>query len=331
MAITYFPNEWSGTAAYTAGDSVNYAGTAYEARNNIAAPSDGNNSTPFDDQTNWKVTHIVAINTIYSLIEAAILQINNNNPAIKGSMPMFVQLAEASFSMDLRIPAQIDTDVLTVDSEGKVRTPQALIGIKNVELLSNDNGDDNFYDNRLLNEARYQMISYNRYEYQRVKIQYNSDAINLYQRDTGIRSAGYWWDGEFLHTVPTLGSGSQIRIVGEYQLTPLGHSILLTNSSGVAINDEGQTEADWVAEGNDAADFVQATGIQETNTFLQTAPNLYLYGTIMKAEQYLKDDARWPLWEQQFNKAKEEVEMLVDRFEDMQPSTLYFESHYPLG
>ena len=52
-----------------------------------------------------------------------------------------------------------------------------------------------------------------------------------------------------------------------------------------------------------------------TNTVLRTAPDVYLYGSLVEASPYLKDDPRVPVWEQRFQQGIAELEQVRERTE----------------
>ena len=52
-----------------------------------------------------------------------------------------------------------------------------------------------------------------------------------------------------------------------------------------------------------------------TNTVLDTAPDVYLYGALVESAPYLKDDERLPVWEQRFLSAISELQEARERTE----------------
>lgn len=50
-----------------------------------------------------------------------------------------------------------------------------------------------------------------------------------------------------------------------------------------------------------------------TNWLLTNAPSVYLYGSLLQAEPFLKNDKRVPMWEQRFEKALMDVEVADKR------------------
>lgn len=52
-----------------------------------------------------------------------------------------------------------------------------------------------------------------------------------------------------------------------------------------------------------------------TNSVLLEAPDLYLYGALMAAEPFLKNDERLALWKQEFNDAADELETAREKEE----------------
>lgn len=57
------------------------------------------------------------------------------------------------------------------------------------------------------------------------------------------------------------------------------------------------------------------TAIATTNDELTEAPDLYLYGALMEAAPYLREDERVPVWERKFEKALAELETTREREE----------------
>lgn len=52
-----------------------------------------------------------------------------------------------------------------------------------------------------------------------------------------------------------------------------------------------------------------------TNTVLTIAPDVYLYGSLVEAAPYLKDDPRVPVWEQRFQQGVAELQQARERTE----------------
>lgn len=50
-----------------------------------------------------------------------------------------------------------------------------------------------------------------------------------------------------------------------------------------------------------------------TNWVLTDHPDIYLYGSLMQAEPYLKNDERLPLWQSRLDRAYEQLNALVER------------------
>lgn len=320
-------NAWVSGASYTANISrVMYRGIVFVAN----TTHNGITTNPLEDETNWRVESVFRIQDYYSLIESVRLAINTDDDSINNSIPMFIQLAEQSFSTRLRVPAMLQRETVTVTANNTAPIPDNLLQVENVRLRNNDIGGGDGDFNSLLYNGRYEINSANYYEFQLIQQRYDSD-IDFFDAvsSTQFRSMVYWNDGTNLHFAPSLEAGTQIEIVFYGQLTPLGYPILLTNAAGEPINSAEQTQAEWVAAGNSADSFVQADGIQETNWFLQAAPRMVMYGAIMQAEQYLKDDQRWPAFQQQFAQAENEIMELVEKFDQDRSSSQYFRSHYP--
>ena len=54
---------------------------------------------------------------------------------------------------------------------------------------------------------------------------------------------------------------------------------------------------------------------EPVNTVLSIAPDVYLYGALVEASPYIKDDERIPVWEQRFSTALAELERVRERTE----------------
>lgn len=93
--------------------------------------------------------------------------------------------------------------------------------------------------------------------------------------------------------------------------------------SGAPLVYTSQTNSYSVAPGPDsnyaytiyyAAKFAALSDASPTNWLLTNAPDVYLYGALLEAEPFLKNDARIPLWASAFQNS---IDALVEQDKDM--------------
>ena len=108
----------------------------------------------------------------------------------------------------------------------------------------------------------------------------------------------------------------------------LGSEVLLVNQMGMPINSAGETVEEWVAAGNSALDFVQAMETVTRNWFVSSAPQMMLYGALINADLYLKDDSRTEIWHAKFERAELETQDKINRFESGRAHTVQMGNFY---
>jgi hypothetical protein len=59
--------------------------------------------------------------------------------------------------------------------------------------------------------------------------------------------------------------------------------------------------------------FAALSATATTNWLLTGHPDLYLFGALVEAEPYLKDDDRLPMWKARLDEGLEELRLLIDR------------------
>lgn len=307
MAFAY-PN-WS-AGNFAVGDKVIYNGVIYRALNTRTSTDTDN---PVTDRDNWAEDGIVRIQDRESLYAAVRLEINVDNPMINDSVPFFVQLAEESFQTRIRAPIQRARMVLTVDDQSRIEVPEDLLQVINLRINSEDTGGDS-----LFSRGSTEILAGNYEEYQDLRRYYRSGLGFGLSRGRAIpynyEAPVYWYDDRYFYIAPEMDMGTELELYYFAKIPQLGTTVNLVNQDGDPINSAGQTVAQWVAAGNTAGSFVQATDTVDVNWFITAKPDLLLYGAIAKAEAYLKDDPRMEIWRQKFERAEAETEDLITRF-----------------
>ena len=315
--------EWLAATTYAMNDIARRDGILYRATSAITG--NASNSEPRLDEDNWDVYAVVKIQDYYSLIEAIRLELNRNDDEyLVQSIPLFIQLAEESFQTRIRAPIQRSRRVVATDAESRIEVPAGLLQVINLRI-----NDDQLQGSSLLSAGQSEILAGNFEEYIDLKRSYSNDfTFNSYPYN--YDAPVYWFDSQYFNIAPTLEEGTEIEVWFYEQIPQLGREVTLTNSSGAPINDEGQTSAQWVAEGggNTANNFVQATEIVIQNWFTSAVPQLLLYGALVNAESYLKEDQRIPLWQARFQAAEAETMELIQRFEEGRSHTLQLYNAY---
>lgn len=302
-------NEWT-AGTFAQGARVRFNGILYEAINARTA-SDTNN--PQIDMDNWRVVAVLRIQDYNSLQEAIKLEINTDDDMINESIPMFIQLAEESFQTRIRAPLQRSRMLLTVDAESRVEVPEDLLQVINLRI-----NDDSTASDTLFSRGATEILAGNYEEFQDLKRFYASNIGFGIPRSypTFYEAPVYWFDDRYFHIAPTMAQGTELELYYYAIIPQLGTTVNLVNQDGQPINDAGQTVDQWVAAGNTVNSFVQATDVVRVNWYVTAAPQMLLYGAIMKATAYLKDDPRLPIWQEAFATAESETHTIIDRFQE---------------
>lgn len=309
MAVVY--PEWT-AGVYMPGNRVQYNGILYEALNARTATDTDN---PQLDVDNWKVVAIIRIEDYNSLIEAIKLEINTTDDMINESIPMFIQMAEESFETRIRAPIQRATAILTADHESRVQVPEDLLQVINLRLMTNTS----VASDTLFSRGGTEILAANFEEFKDLQRYYRS-AIGFAQGrvfPSNYEAPVYWYDSQYFHIAPNIEEDAELELQYYAAIPKLGSEVNLVNQNGMPINAQGQTLAQWIAEDpltHNVANFVQATAVVNVNWFVEEQPHLLLYGAIMSAESYLRDDPRMAIWQQKFQMAEQEVHYLIDRF-----------------
>ena len=110
----------------------------------------------------------------------------------------------------------------------------------------------------------------------------------------------YWLDASRIYIAPDFTAGDEFEMTYYQEVPELGSIVGLVNSDYMAINDSDQTLAQWVAAGNSAASFVQATEPVLANLWSSTIPHLLKAGACREAEEYLNNMDRAAIWNEQY-------------------------------
>ena len=307
MAIMY--PEWSATTDYAINAIARREGILYKAT--TAITGNASNTEPRLDQANWEVFAVIRIEDYYSLIEAIRLELNRNDDEyLVQSIPLFIQLAEESFQTRIRAPIQRARRLITTDAESRITVPSGLLQVINLRI----NGDQ-LQGSSLLSAGQSEILAGNFEEYIDLKRSYSNDfTFNSYP--SNYDAPVYWFDSTYFNIAPTLEEGTELELWYYEQIPQLGRTVLLTDGMGNAINAEGMTLVQWVDAGNSENSFVQASEVVINNWFISAVPQLLLYGALVNAESYLKEDQRIPLWQARFQAAEAETVELIQRFEE---------------
>ena len=305
---------WAATTSYVIGSKVRFDGIIFEATAIITGNSA--NTNPYTDTTNWKAVAINKIQSRSSLYEAIKIEINTADDQINDSIPLFVQMAEESFQTRIRAPIQRVRTTLTTDADGKVEVPQDLLNVINLRI----SGDTN-RGGYLLDRGRTEILAGNIEEYLDLKRYYGNDGVSSRRTigtPTDYEAPVYWYDDRYFYVAPVLETGTELELYYYASIPQLGTEVFLINSSGEPLNSEGMTSAEWVAEGggNTAGNFVQDSTEVEQNWFTNAAPQMLLWGSLVAADVFLRDDSRVPMWKEAFEKAEIETKYKIQSFED---------------
>ena len=315
--------EWSATSDYAVDAIARREGILYKATSAITGNS--TNVEPRLNEDEWDVYAVVRIEDYYSLIEAIRLELNRTDDEyLTQSIPLFIQLAEESFQTRIRAPIQRSRMILTVDAESRVAVPSGLLQVLNLRI----NGDQ-LQGSSLLSAGQSEILAGNFEEYIDLKRSYSNDfTFNSYP--SNYDAPVYWFDSTYFNIAPTLEEGTELELWYYEQIPQLGREVLLTDANGNPINSAGQTLTQWTDSGESASSFVQATEVVISNWFVSAVPQLLLYGALVNAESFLKEDARIPLWQSRFQAAEAETMELIQRFEEGRAHTQQLYNAYSI-
>ena len=305
------PTIWSETTSYITGQQVLRDGVVYEATTTITLGTDPKVSN------DWVVIAVNEIVDYNSLVEAIRLNINVNNVEVNRSVPLFIQLAEESFKTRIRAPQQRKRTILTVDSQGRVEVPGDLLEVINLRSNS-DEAAGAFRDVR--SRGVIEILIGNYEDYQKLLRFNQSDnfvGINDYNAfDAPI----YWFDAQYFWIAPLYDVGTEIELIYYATIPQLGSVVNLTDADGNPVDVNGMLTS--------ASNLPQAQQVVTQNWFTAAAPQMLLYGAIMKAEAYLEDPEKAAIFKEAFEVAQSETQDMINRFEINQAHTIYLENTY---
>ena len=303
------PTTWSQTASYTSGQQVLLDGVLYEASGTITAGTNPKTSTL------WTVIAVHNIQDYNSLVEAVRLNLNVDDDEINRSVPLFIQLAEESFKTRIRAPQMRRRVILTVDASSRVEVPGDLLEVINVRHNS-----DSFPSLDIRSRGVIEILNANYEEYQRL-LRFEESNSYVGAGDVHAFDAPvFWFDNRYFNIAPRYIMGTEIELWYYAAIPQLGTTILLTDDQGRPIDSDGMLVS---VSGNP-----QATSTVTQNWFTAAAPQMLLYGALMKSEAYLKDAERIEMWKASFEAAQAETQDMVNRFTENQAHTLFLESTY---
>ena len=320
MAFLIHP-AYADNTAYTVGTIVNENGVDYEALNAIAAT---NTLNPSEDDTNWKAVAVTKIQDYNSLVESIRLQLNvRSQPEINNSIPMFIQLVEESFKTRIRAPQQRRVRTFTVDSSSRIQPPADLMEIINIRVSADESTNQGTFSNDII-----EILNANYEEYQRVLRANNANGTSYNSDVDAFDTAVYWFDNRYFHFAPEYDEGTIIEMVYYAAIPQLGDTVMVTDSAGNPLDSEGRTRQEWEDAGSPGGTFTQDEQTVTSNWFTAVAPQLLMYGALLKAAPFLNNDPRVPMWEEAYVFAEKEVHDFIATFEDSQPHVLYIQNAY---
>ena len=163
-------------------------------------------------------------------------------------------------------------------------------------------------------------------DFERLRQGYNED-FN-YTDTYGFIEPVYYIDRERMYIAPDFDSGTEVEITFKQSEAEIGTYQLAVNNDYEPINSADQTLAEWVADGNDAADFVQEEIFIDTNLWLRQNPFLLKYGALTAAEAYVNDPNQIQTWAKLYDSALQETIDEFWRYETQQPTNQRMSSAY---
>ena len=293
------PTAWAATTSYTTGQRVALNGVTYEALDNITGGA-LSNPNPSQDGANWKAVAVTSLDNYNALVEGVRLQLNTRADEIYESIPLFINLTEESLKTRIRLPHQIRTTTVMVDSMSRVRVPAGLLEIMHVRRKDDSFGEGfalGPYDNDDV-----EILAANKEEYLRVLRAQENFGKDYFSFDTAV----YWWDNAYLNFAPQYAENTEIEVTYSQLIPKLGTVATVTHTDGTTS---------------------QETVI--TNEFLQIAPQVLLYGSCLRAKPFLHDeDPRIALWGEMYAAAEQELQYLIETFENHQAHTQFIQNVY---
>ena len=298
MAVKLVPLTWVSTRAYSVGDIVQHNGIRFECVTAVAASSTGN-LNPIDN-TSWKFDGVLRITDYYSLQYAIEFEANTSNSRVVNSIPVYIQNVERKLSKLLRSPAQKEPRTFNLrdgrDNESLFDIPEDMLDIFHLRFVGDDSGY-NLESQGTITIQRADWSSFERLRQQYISNGYYTD--NVYEFDY----PAYTLTNEEFRITPRPNSDiTEVELTYYQQVPELGSTIDLVDDDYNPINSNDQTLAEWIAAGNDADDFVQATEVVTSNLWTATTPHLLKAGSLMEIYAYLKDAEGYQMASEEFDK-----------------------------
>ena len=289
MAII-IPSNWVSTQAYAVGARVNYNGVGYECITAVAANS-GGNTIPVGN-TSWDVFAVFRITDYYSLQEAVELSLNTDDEEVNRSIPLFIQNTERKIGKLLRSPAQLISRDFMVDADSKFAIPSDMLEVYHLRTKAESAGLD------LRSKGSISVQRADRTNFEELKQYYTG---TTYRYDYAhYEFPLFRSDSTNIYIAPDFDAGTEFEMMYYQEVPELGSIVGLVNADYVAVNDSDQTLAQWVAAGNSASTFVQATSPVTNNLWSATVPHLLKAGACREAEEYLSNSQKAQMWDEQF-------------------------------
>lgn len=290
MAV--FSDAWDMTQAYPRGTKATYSGIEYETLRDVAA----NTSTTPDESTDWKAVSVARIFNHLSLTEAVRLYMNQpKNDMLNGSVPQFIQFAEQELYQKVHPPVQRQFIDLTValdsdmDDMPYVTLPSNLEEFIHVRQKVSPSG---------ASASSIEIVEADTSRFYQTAATSTRGSVTGEGLGTGavFIEPVYLYNNERMYFAGIeLAAGDTIQVFCELAVPQLGTTITINSTPRIV----------------------------ESNWYTTYAPRALLYGALLHAESYLKDDGRIQLWKQLYDEAIEELMQYIERFESSDKTAQY--------
>ena len=315
------PTDFATETAYAIGDQVNFNGVNYEA---IVVIADTNTITPVDDDgDSWNVVGVIEIQDVYGLYHSIRLTLNSDAPEVNNSIWMFIQQADFNLGKRLRTIGQRNMRTVTLDDDSKADISElGILDIDHIKIA----GDGNLASS-LRQRGKVQVLAADgKKEIEELNQYFRQDY--LFSNTSTFNYPLYYIDGRNLIIAPDFDEGTEVEITFKEAEPKLGTTQLSVNDDYEPINSDGETLAEWVANGNDAEDFVQAEIFIDFNGWIEQCPHLLKLDALVAAEMFLDNDPRVAAWRQEYALNLKETIDYFYRFESDRPNTVRQSSPY---
>ena len=332
-----FRSIWSATVSYAAGDLVNYSGVVYEALNQVTASP--NNENPSQDPTNWEVSYVERVESLNSIFEIVKQELNTDDPSINSAITEFIHrgsdyVLKAVRPPTTRVSTIIQTeDIAGDDYEGRIyiRIPVDLLQVENMRLNNRSNRFNNSVTNQGVLEIK---AAQSDYDFQALReISANTSEVFFSSGSRNYTSPVYKFvtigGTSYFEIAPSdLGTGEDVELLYYRSEPQLGTIHPRVDSMGNPLNEQGQTEAQWVQAGNSPGTFIQQQVRIETNWFTSQAPYCIVYAALEHASAWLKDTERTSHWRQKYLEEEQRTIDFINRFEEDRPTDIQMYNPY---